>query len=90
MSATATGPMKIRWSMKLYLKKSALRMLMGLLVIRGMAAVSAINPAVKRYASLPFLSMPKQVTISSTMGVKIKTALSLAKRMLTAAVNRAM
>ena len=62
---------------------------MGLLVIRGMAAVSAIKPAVKRKASLPFLSIPRQVTISSTIGVRIKTALSLAKRMLTAAVSRA-
>lgn len=63
---------------------------MGLLVISGMAAVSAINPAVKRYASLPLLFIPRHVTISSTIGVRIKTALSLAKRMLTAAVNRAM
>ena len=46
--ATAIGPMKTKWSMKVYLKKSALKMLMGLLVIRGMAAVSAIRPAVKR------------------------------------------
>ena len=46
--------MKIRWSTKLYLKKSALKMLMGLLVISGIAAVSAIKPALKRYASLPF------------------------------------
>ena len=88
MVATATGPMKIKWSMKVYLKKSALKMLMGLLVISGIAAVSAIKPALKRYASLPFESMPRQVTISSTMGVKIKTALSFAKRILTAAVSK--
>ena len=88
MTATATGPMKIRWSTKLYLKKSALKMLMGLLVMRGMAAVSAIKPALKRYASLPFWLMPRQETISKTMGVKIRTALSFAKRMLTAAVSR--
>jgi hypothetical protein len=63
--------MKIKWLIKLYLKKSALKMLMGLLVINGIAAVSAIKPAVKRYASLLFSPMPRQVTISKTMGVKI-------------------
>ncbi len=48
MVAAATGPINIRWSMKLYLKKSALTMFIGLLVISGIAAVSAISPAEKR------------------------------------------
>jgi hypothetical protein len=55
--AMAIGPMKTRWSMKLYLKKSALKMLIGLLVISGMAAVSAMRPAANRYASLPLESI---------------------------------
>jgi len=48
MVAVATGPMKIKWSMKLYLRKSALAMFIGLLVISGIAAVSAISPAENR------------------------------------------
>ena len=54
MVAAATGPMKIKWSMKLYLKKSALKMLMGLLVISGMAAVSAIKPAAEKVREFAF------------------------------------
>jgi hypothetical protein len=86
--AMATGPTKTKWSMKVYLKKSALKMLIGLLVINGMAAVSAISPAENKYASLPFESIFNWLMISSTIGVKIKTALSFAKRILTADVSK--
>jgi hypothetical protein len=63
-------------------------MLIGLLVMRGMAAVSAIKPAAKRYAILPLPSIFSSLMISKTIGVRIRTALSLANRMLTAAVSR--
>jgi len=77
----------IKWSMKVYLKKSALKMLIGLLVISGMAAVSAISPAENKYANLPFESFLVDDNFR-TIGRQIRTALSLANKMLTAAVSR--
>ena len=70
------------------LKKVCAQDVDGVAGDRSMAAVSAISPAEKRYAILPLESILSWLIISKTIGVRIKTALSLANRMLTVAASR--